>query len=93
MTYKPEEEEDPSPSEDVKLSSDEPNQSVPLDIVPVSNVDAPEPSPPPSTNLFSEDLLVNAAIISFIFFIFFWFQLILSELEIHAQITFIFELI
>lgn len=59
MTYKPDEEEDASPSEDTKASTDEPNESQSLDIVPVPNV--PEPSPPPSNAFGSDDLLVIAS--------------------------------
>jgi hypothetical protein len=55
LTYKPHEEEDLSPSEDTKASTDEPNESQQLDIVPVPSI--PEPSPPPSNTFDSDDLL------------------------------------
>ncbi|XVF43597.1 hypothetical protein PTKIN_Ptkin02bG0052400 [Pterospermum kingtungense] len=54
LTYRPEE----GPSEDTKLSDDEPEPSVPADDFAVSSVEtAPPPPPPPQTNMDTVDLL------------------------------------
>ncbi|XWS63946.1 hypothetical protein CRYUN_Cryun06bG0145100 [Craigia yunnanensis] len=54
LTYKPEE----GPSEDTKLSNDEPESSAPADDVAFSSVEAHPPlPPPPQTNMDTGDLL------------------------------------
>lgn len=60
LTYKPEEES--SPSEDAKLSSDDEPNPQPFDIVPPPNVDISPPPPPPPNNFDDTDLLgLNAS--------------------------------
>ncbi|GMJ13380.1 hypothetical protein like AT2G01600 [Hibiscus trionum] len=53
LTYRPEE----GPSEDTKLSNDEPEPSAPADGDAVSSVETAPPPPPPQTNMDTGDLL------------------------------------